>query len=70
MSLNDNFVFGRGKKIKILDFDNLSEEEQLKIYKTWIKKPDFEKSDYVNKNSLEIYLKFKLNNKKLKIFTF
>jgi hypothetical protein len=64
MSLSENFVFGRGKKIKVIDFDKCSsEEEQLLIYKNWIKKPDFEKSNYVNKNSLEIYLKFKLDKK-------
>lgn len=55
-----NYVFGRGKLIKIIDYSNKSEEKQLEIYKNWINKSD--KFEYVNKNSLDFYLKFKIKN--------
>ena len=55
-----NYVFGRGKLIKIIDYNNKSEEKQLEIYKNWMNKSD--KFEYVNKNSLDFYLKFKIKN--------
>ena len=56
----NKFVFGRGKLIKLIDYNNLSEDKQLEIYKKWIIKSD--KFEYVNKNSLDFYLKFKIKN--------
>ena len=57
---SNKFIFGRGKLIKLIDYNNLSEDKQLEIYKKWIVKNN--RFEYVNKNSLDFYLKFKIKN--------
>ena len=53
-----NYVFGKGKVINVIDYNNLNELEQLEVYKNWIKKQN--KFEFVNINYLDIYLKFKV----------
>tara|TARA_E500000178_G_C16558341_1_gene546146 strand:+ start:112 stop:336 length:225 start_codon:yes stop_codon:yes gene_type:complete len=58
-SKSEKWKFGDGKKVKILKYSNLSDNEKILKFSKWIAKPD--KSNYMSENLFNFYL----NNRKL-----